>query len=367
MSNSRFAIFDDKLANFQLLETEIPSLSEGEILVKISYTTICRSDIYTFLKVRKEKNPTILGHEIVGKIVKFGEGANKIDLRGHTLELGNRITWGIYAGDPNSYYAQKGIPQKSEGLFKYGHEQLTEKNTLHGGLADYIILRPHTPIIKLLNFIPDPIAALINCSVATVAGGFRLANKIKDQNILINGTGMLGSIACAMASKGHAKNVIAVDTNAERVKKALKFGANIAVSYKDDPLKIKEQINEFAGEELKIDVVMEFSGMASAMLSTLNLLDVGGIALWIGATFPQDSVPINGEMIVRNLLTIKGLHNYNEQDLIAAVTFMETCYELFDFQSMIHGGFKFEDVNKAFEYAVNKNPFRVGIDLSIEQ
>ncbi len=42
-----------------------------------------------------------------------------------------------------------GIPQKGDGLFKYGHEQLTETNTLHGGLSEYCILRAHTAIIKL--------------------------------------------------------------------------------------------------------------------------------------------------------------------------------------------------------------------------
>lgn len=360
---SRLAIFDDTSGKFSLHKTTIPSLLEGEILVKISYTTICRSDIYTYQGSRKEKSPTILGHEIVGRIIEFADGANKTDLRGHYMSIGDRITWAIYASDPNSIYALKGIPQKSELLFKYGHEQLTDKNTLHGGLADYIILRPNTPIVKLMDFIPDPIAALINCSFATVAGGFRLADKVKDKTVLVNGTGMLGTIACAMASHGHAKRIIAVDISEERVNRALQFGADIAV-VSNDTHTIQEQINAKAGQDVKIDVVMEFSGLPTAMSSTLNLLDIGGIAVWIGATFPQTSFEVNGEMIVRRLLSIKGLHNYNEKDLITAVAFIESCYELFDFQSMIEGGFKLEEVNKAFEYALNKNPFRVGIDFS---
>lgn len=362
---SRLAIFDDTSGKFSLLETVIPPLMKGEILVKISYTTICRSDIYTYQGSRKEKSPTILGHEIVGRIIDFADGANKKDLRGHHISIGDRITWAIYASDPNSIYALKGIPQKSEQLFKYGHELLTDKNTLHGGLADYIILRPNTPIVKLMDFIPDPIAALINCSVATVAGGFRLAGKIKDQTILVNGAGMLGTIACAMASHNQAKRVIAADISEERVNKALQFGADMGVVSSDNH-GIQEQINAKAREDVKIDVVMEFSGLPTAMSSTLNLLDIGGIAVWIGATFPQASFQINGEMVVRKLLSIKGLHNYSEKDLITAVAFIESCHDSFDFLSMIEGGFKLEEVNKAFEYALNKNPFRVGIDLSSE-
>lgn len=361
MKTSMIASFSDADRKFLIEEVCIPQLSTGQILVKILYTTICRSDIYTFQGIRKEKSPTILGHEIVGTIVAFGQEINKIDLRGHRLSVGDRITWGIYAGDPNSYYSSKGIPQKSHDLFKYGHEQITDSNTLHGGLSDYIILRANTPIIRISDCIPDQVSALINCSVATVAGAFRLAGKIKDQTVLINGTGMLGVIACAFASHLHAKKIIAIDKNIDRLSTALKFGAEIALEYKEDYTEIQQSLNDQLGKDLKIDIVMEFSGTPDAMFNTLHLLDIGGTAVWVGATFPQEPVHVNAEMIVRRLLTIKGLHNYNEKDLISAVAFIESCHDKFDFESMITGGFELKDVNQAFETAVNENPFRVGI------
>ena len=52
---------------------EVPTLKEGEILIKNEYTTLCRSDISTYLEHRIEKSPTILGHEIEGRIVALGE------------------------------------------------------------------------------------------------------------------------------------------------------------------------------------------------------------------------------------------------------------------------------------------------------
>ena len=362
---SYFAQFDESINGFTLEQAAIPALKSGELLVRNSYTTICRSDLYTFQGKRKEKNPTILGHEIVGHIIAIAPDAVPTDLRGKTLEIGDRITWGIYASNPDSVYAAKGIPQKAEDLFKYGHEQITAESTLHGGLAEYIILRKNTPIIVLQNdAMPDQVASLVNCSVATVAGAIRVAGQVKGQTVLVSGTGMLGIIACAMAKTAGAKKVIAVDADQERALRALSFGADWTLGA--DLMPFFPQVGEASSSPTKVDIVLEFSGMPSAMESTLEMLDVGGTAVWIGATFPQASIPVNAEKMIRRVLTIKGLHNYNQHDLVAAVDFLEAEYQTFDFDALVHGGFTLDQTTAAYQYAIDNNPFRVGIDLSVK-
>ncbi len=359
---SNFAQFEDSANGFSIRSTNIPALKPGEVLVRNTYTTICRSDIYTFQGKRKEKSPTILGHEIVGKIVSLSAEAPSKDLRGHVLQIGDRITWGIYASDPDSAFAKKGIPQKGEDLFKYGHEQITEQSTLHGGLAEYIILRKNTPIIIIQDeALSNKAASLINCAVATAAGAIRLAGSLEGQTVLVNGAGMLGIIACAMAHKAGARKVIAVDFNIDRANLALKFGADLALGA--DAPELFSPSSDFPIKPLKVDVVLEFSGIPEAMKSTLELLDIGGTAVWIGATFPQPDIAINGEKMIRRVLTIKGLHNYNQSDLVSAVTFMESSFRQFDFDSLVHGGFSLDQTAEAYQYAIDHNPFRVGIDL----
>ena len=138
---SKIAVFYGAGKPLQLEECEIPALCQGEVLVKNEYVTLCRSDISTYTGKRIEKTPTILGHEIVGRVVALGEGNPVLDLEGRPLAIGERVTWAIYASNPDGEMARRGIPQKAPDLFKYGHEQLTERNTLHGGLAEYTLLR----------------------------------------------------------------------------------------------------------------------------------------------------------------------------------------------------------------------------------
>lgn len=352
------AVFRATGEALETVQLPIPLLKQGEILVKNTCTTLCRSDLNTFIGKRKEKTPTILGHEIVGRIVSFGPDTPQYDQRKQALKEGDLVTWAIFASNPHSELAERGIPQKAEGLFKYGHEQLTETSTLHGGLSDYTILHVHTPIAKLSENVPMKVAAIINCAVPTIAGALRLAGDIQNRNILISGTGMLGVIACAMAKTAGAKHIIAVDIDDERLKTARLFGADICLRGDTD---YATEIISKLGKRNAIDAVIEISGVGSAMTYTLGLLGIGGTAVWVGAVFPQKDIAINAEHIIRNLWTIKGLHNYNTQDFMTAVAFIENHHNHFPFDDLIHDPFQLHQVNEAFEYALKNNPYRVGI------
>ena len=62
-------------AGMPLEETKFPltkNLGKREILVRISFSTICGSDLHTWQGHRPFPTPCILGHEMVGKIVELG-------------------------------------------------------------------------------------------------------------------------------------------------------------------------------------------------------------------------------------------------------------------------------------------------------
>ncbi len=360
---STYAVFENsgKELHFEIIA--IPELNEGEILVRNIYCTLCRSDLNTFIGKRTEKAPTILGHEIIGRIEAFGPNAPQTDMRGHELKIGDHLTWAIYASNPSSYYSLKGLPQKGVDLFKYGHEQITMTSNLHGGLSEYTILRRYTPIISINKKVPNPVAALINCSVATVSGAIRLAGNLDGKTVLVNGTGMLGIITCAMVKKNGVKNIIAADSMRARAEKARDFGADYVLTAGESETMKRDLLAVAPGDSQRIDVVFEFSGTPESMESTLKMLDIGGIAIWIGATFPQRDIVLNGEYLIRKLLTIKGLHNYNDQDLLHAVNFIEQYHNTFDFNSLVYDRFSLNEINEAFRYGLGENPFRVGINL----
>ena len=342
--------------------TPVPAPGFGEILVRNRYVTLCRSDLTTFAGKRQEATPTILGHEVVGDIAAFGPGAPVRDCRGAELRPGDRVTWAIYAADPDTELARAGIPQKASGLFKYGHELLKPDRTLHGGLAEYCLLRRHTPLLRLDPAIPLPVAALINCSIATAAGSLRLAGDVKDRNVLVTGAGMLGVVACALCRSAGARQIIAADIDDSRLAVAQTFGADRTLNLRTlSPAPAGAFSDLLHGAPLHVG--LDFSGVPETMEQMLAALGIGGTAVLVGATFPQRDLAVNAERMIRRLLTIKGLHNYNEADFRAAVEFIERNHARFPFAELVVDRFELNTVNEAFAEALQSGAYRVGIRI----
>ncbi|MFY7825643.1 MAG: zinc-binding dehydrogenase [Flectobacillus sp.] len=362
MHLGKILVFNGANVEMQIEERVLPEIAPDEILVKNLYTTLCGSDIHTYCGLRHEKTPTVLGHEIVGEIVKFGDLHSQNDFRGEPLMVGDIITWSIFSSDPNTVEAEKGMPQKSSNLFKYGHAQVTEHEAFHGGLAEYCILRKNTTVLKVPQNIPIDIAATLNCSVATVAGALRLSTGIKGKRVLITGLGLLGMVCVAMCKDAGATEIITADINPVRLQQALEFGATEALDF--EQLMLRSQTTHPVETPLSFDIAFDMSGAVDAMEAGLSCLGIGGIAVWIGAVFNTRNLQLNPERIVRNLLTIKGLHNYNHEDFCYGVDFMKRNVNQFPFSKIIGREFSLSQANLAFEYAIEHKPLRVGIRLN---
>lgn len=351
MDSGKIVVFTAPGQEMELLNKKIPELRPGEILVQNLYTTICGSDLHTFCGLRKEKTPTILGHEIVGKVVKISDAHSGKDYSGAPLRQGDVVTWSIFSATEPSEMAQRGMPQKSENVFKYGHALVTDDDCFHGGLAEYTILKPNTALLKLPEEVPLPVAATINCAVATVAGALRLAGELSHKTVLITGMGLLGVVCAAMCRVAGAAKIIAADIDERRLQQAIPFGVD------------QTHLLQYQTIDTTIDVVFDMSGAPTAMEAGIEALDVGGIAVWVGAVFKNRKIEIDAEQIIRRLITIRGLHNYNYDDFANAVAFISQHHQSFPFAQIVAREFTLPQAEQAFEYALKHKPLRVGIRI----
>lgn len=353
----KLVLFEAPGKDFVTAEYPVRPLQPGEILVKNTYTTICGSDIHTYNGLRKEPSPTVLGHEIVGEIIAIDPQHSGRDLKGQPLQKGDRITWTVFASDPHSTNALAGMPQKGDNLFKYGHAIALAPDVFHGGMAEYCILRPNTALLRLPNDMPLTVAATLNCSISTVAGALRMAGDISNRKVLITGMGHLGVTCAAMCKEAGAAWVGAADITGSRLEQATAFGADATFNL-NDAADLKSLL---PGNS--VDIVFDMSGSPAAIELGITTLALGGIAVWIGAVFPGRKVELNPEAIIRNLITIRGLHNYNYTDFEKALDFMEKSWKTYPFEQAVEKEFPLSQAQQAFDYAVTHKPYRVGIRL----
>lgn len=358
MKNGRLLVFDGADQPLRLDIMEVPALKSGELLIQNTYTTLCGSDLHTFCGKREEKTPTVLGHEIVGKVTEIANGHSGKDYNGASLHIGDLVTWAVFAADPQDEWLAKKMPQKSANLFKYGHAKIEGDDKFHGGLGDYTVLKPHTAVFKLPEGLSMAIAATINCAVATVSGAMRLAGDVSGKTVLVTGLGLLGNLAVAMSKTAGAKNIIALDLSEERLVQAKRFGATHTYQIGEDK-DLKEKLIA-----QKVDVALEMSGAPEAAEIGLESLAIGGTAVWIGAVFKTRKIEVDAEQVIRRLITIKGLHNYNFEDLQHALDFMTNYHQDFPFDEIVTKEFPLEEANQAFAYALDKKPLRVGVFIN---
>ncbi len=344
--------------DMRMLESRLPQT--GEVRVRVRCCTICGSDLHTYQGHRSTPTPTVLGHEILGEVESLGPGEPVTDHAGEPLRIGDRVTWSIAASCGACFFCACDAPQKCESLFKYGHESLDSQRPLSGGLAEHCLLAPGTTIVRLPEALSDHVACPVNCATATVAGAMRLGGVAAHQTVLVQGLGMLGLTAAAMARSLGADRVIGCDIDADRLALARRFGVTDPVNVATGSQGLQSTVNRLTAGR-GVDVAIELSGSIEAMRSGIDLLRISGTYVWVGAVFKTPLLTVNPEMIVRRMLTIRGLHNYTPRDLVAAVDFLASQHHQYPFEHLVEGPWALDQAGAALEFALSGRPLRVAV------
>jgi putative phosphonate catabolism associated alcohol dehydrogenase len=315
--------------------------------VRVHCCALCTSDLHTVSGRRPAPHPSILGHEAIGTIEALSLFPNA------SCAVGDRIVWSVAASCGECALCLRGLPQKCQRLYKYGHEPLTPEHPLDGGLASHCHLLPGTAIVRVPDPLPDNVACLAGCAVATVAAAFRAAGDCSGRSVLVLGAGILGLFACAMAKERDA-SVLCIDPEPERREMAHHFGATHTASPEDAATLVAVQT-----QGRGTDFALELSGNPEAVESAVSFLAIGGIGILVGSVHPTRPVALDPERIVRRLLTIRGVHNYAGEDLFTAVRFLADTFPRYPYPRLIAAEYPLEDINAAFDHAARRPIGRV--------
>jgi putative phosphonate catabolism associated alcohol dehydrogenase len=355
------AVYDAPNAPFVLKEFPLRPVKRDEVLVRVSMSTICRSDIHSYEGRRPNPCPGILGHEIIGRIVEIGEGVER-DMRGDPLKIGDRITWSEYFFDGQCYYREVlDMPQKCQGVRKYGHDLATDDPHFLGGFAEYCYILPGTWILKLPPDLSDEEATPLNCGVATMACVTEAAEIGLGDAVVIQGLGLLGLDGAAMAKARGARCVIGLDAVADRLEVAKKFGVDHAIDISRDAAQsVVEQVRRLCRPD-GADAAIEVCGAPEVIPQGLQMLRVGGRYVIAGLVNPDANVTIDANMLVKRWVTMRGIHNYHPRHLIAALDFVMANRTRFPFREIVDAKFALKDLGAAFKKAAERTVLRAAI------
>ncbi|MCZ6848320.1 MAG: zinc-binding dehydrogenase [Alphaproteobacteria bacterium] len=357
----RAAVYEKPNTPFVLKDYPLRPVRTGEVLVRITMATICRSDIHSWEGKRPNPCPGILGHEIIGVIEEIGEGIEK-DMRGQPLGLGERITWTEYFFDGQSYYRDiLDMPQKSGGIRKYGHDLADTDPHFLGGFAEYCYIMPGTGILKLPDELSDEEATPLNCGVSTMISVTEAAELGMGETVVVQGLGLLGLYGCAIAKARGARLVVGLDAVESRLGVAARFGADVTIDVgklsEDDVVEAVRSLCPPDGA----DAVIEVCGVPDVIPAGLRILRTGGRYILGGLVTPDANVTIDANVLVKRWITMRGIHNYHPRHLIQALDFVMTNRDRFPFKEIVDSKFALEDLDEAFRKAADRSVLRAAI------
>ncbi|MBM3951124.1 MAG: zinc-binding dehydrogenase [Rhodospirillales bacterium] len=360
-ARGKAAVYDAPNQPFVVREFPLRPTRPDEVLVRIRMSTICRSDIHSYEGRRPNPCPGVLGHEIIGTIVELGSNIDR-DMRGDKLAVGDRITWSeFFIRGPNYYTEVLDIPQKSPGVEKYGHMAVSDDPHFHGGFAEYCYILPQSWILKLPADMSDEEATPVNCGVATMISVTEAAGIGMGEAVVVQGLGLLGLYGAAIAKARGARLVIGLDTVAARRVLAMKFGVDAAFDPgamgEDDLVKKVRALCPPEGP----DAVIEVCGSPEVIPSGLKMVRVGGRYVLGGLVNPEAYVRIDANLILRKLVTLKGVHNYHPRHLIEALDFVAANRTRFPFHALVDAKFPLDQVGVAIKRAAERSVLRAAI------
>ncbi len=341
-------------------------LEPGAVLVRMSASGICGTDKHTYRGETEQYAgtdhasstpfPIIQGHENVGVVHAVGPGG-AVAFDGTPLAVGDRVvpapnracgTCRYCLGDYPYYFCRN--------LENYGNS-LTSATPPHlfGGFAEYLYLRPGTPVFRVPAGLPDEVAVLTELFAVTHSldlaarmprpGGFDAGD-----SVAIVGVGPVGVVHAAKASLLGAGRVVAIDRFPARLDIAADLGATDCVLAGDDPGEAVAAVREIVAGG--VDVVVDATGHPDSFSPAMGLLRDGGTLLEVGAFVDLGPVELNPADLLGRNLTLVGVAGEDARAYDPTLQMLADHHESVPFHRAVTHRFAIADAEQAMQTAL---------------
>ena len=264
---------------FGLEEKPLPHAGPGQAVVRVRLTTICGTDIHIVRGEYPVQPGLTIGHEAVGVIHELGLGVTGYHI-GQRVLVGAITPCGQCEPCLSGHSSQCGGPL---GGWKFG-------NTIDGTQAEYVLV----PFAQAnLAVIPDGLSdeqVLLLADIASTgfaaaeSGGVRLGDIVA-----VFAQGPIGLCATLGARLMGASQILVVDTDADRLRMAKRFGASALLMAEGD---VVQEVRDFTAGR-GVDVAIEALGTQATFENALRVLRPGATLSSVGVYSGHLRIPLD--------------------------------------------------------------------------
>jgi len=273
---------------FELKDVPEPTIRDDEVLIRVRRAGVCGTDVHIYewddWAKGRCKPPFVVGHEFAGDVVEVGSLV-------HNVKVADRVTAEGHIVDGTCLLCRTGNAHVCPHTRIIGVDR-------DGCFAEYISM-PATNVWHLdanisyeVGGIHDPMGNAFHTA---------LTADIPGATVLVTGCGPIGIFAVGICRAAGASRIIASDVNTRRLELARTMGAHDVVHPSEAEAAVKRATDGYG-----VDVVLEMSGVPSAIHQAFALVRVGGKVQMLGIPARPMEVNFASEVIFKGI-TIYGV------------------------------------------------------------
>ena len=241
-------------SDLALDDVALPQVPSGHVLVRITHSGLCGTDLKIYKGAIPAQYPLIMGHEMVGELA----GGERVI-----------IDPVLYCG--TCFHCRMGQTNLCAAGGLIGRET-------NGGFAEYAAV-PASQIFRLPDALDMRIAPLIQVAT-TCLHAQRLASVSLGESIAVLGLGVSGQLHVQLAKARGASKVIGISRSKFKNQLAKQLGADVVIE--SGPSAVAKVLEATDGRGA--DAVIECTGVMTSIADAIRMARFGGRILLFGIT-----------------------------------------------------------------------------------
>ena len=248
-------------------EVARPEAPPGYVLVRITHSGLCGTDVKIYNGSIHAKYPLIMGHEMIGELIGGTPRAG--------IQRGDRVIIDPALSCGTCFHCRIGQTNLCPSGGLLGRET-------NGGFAEYAAV-PAGLVFRLPDSIDDRTAPLIQVAT-TCLHAQRLTSSFEGQSVAVLGLGVSGQLHVQLAKARGADTVIGISRSDFKNHLARQLGADLTIAA--GPSAIRKVLDATDGRGP--DVIIECTGVMTALADAIRMVRVGGRIILFGILSDQE-------------------------------------------------------------------------------
>ncbi len=257
-----------------------------EVLVKLTATGVCHTDVAIVEQILPLPLPYVLGHEGAGVVVEAGKAVTNVARGDHVvLTFGSCGTCRQCTGDHPAYCSSQPLlnfaGRRSDGSATIHNARGEPLNASFFGQSSFAThsISPARNVIKVRSDAPLKFLGPLGCGMMTGAGSvLNVLKPTPGSTFVIFGTGALGFAALFAAKLMGCRRIVAVDRVKSRLDLARALGATDVIDTSTTDL--DKALTEVGGADYALDT----TGVPKVLEAAIRALKNCGQLALVGAS-----------------------------------------------------------------------------------